>query len=212
MFFIVFEGLDGSGKSSLMSSLANHLESHQQKYIRTREPGGTPLGDQIRELILAHSFDHAPCARAELLLYEASRAQHVEKVIRPALNNKQWVLCDRYSASSVAFQGGGREISSEDVVWLNQFATTKLHAHLTVLLDLSVEDSQNRRAQRSSVTGQKDDRIESEKNDFHERVRQSFLTQARQAPDQWLVLDATKTQEQLFQELLQTLKGRKWLA
>jgi dTMP kinase len=211
MFFIVFEGLDGSGKSSLMSSLANHLESYQQKYIRTREPGGTPLGDQIRELILTHSFDQAPCARAELLLYEASRAQHVEKVIRPALANKQWVLCDRYSASSVAFQGGGREISVQDVVSLNDFATTNLRPHLTVLLDLSVEASQNRRAQRSFVTGQKEDRIESEKNDFHERVRQSFLTQARQAPEHWLVLDANRTQEQLFQDLLKTLKGRQWL-
>ena len=194
-----------------MSSLAQHLESHQQKYIRTREPGGTPLGDQIRELILAHSYDHAPCPRAELLLYEASRAQHVEKVIRPALNSKQWVLCDRYSASSVAFQGGGREISVEDVVSLNKFATTNLQPHLTVLLDLSVQVSQNRRAQRSNVTGQKEDRIESEKNDFHERVRQSFLTQARQSPDQWLVLDAHRTQDQLFQDLLQTFKGRQWL-
>lgn len=194
-----------------MSSLANHLELNQQKYIRTREPGGTPLGDQIRELILAHTFDHAPCARAELLLYEASRAQHVEKIIRPALDKKQWVLCDRYSASSVAFQGGGREISVEDVVWLNQFATTNLKPHLTVLLDLTVEASQSRRAQRSSITGQKDDRIESEKNDFHERVRQSFLTQARQSPESWLVLDANLTQDQLFQELVRTLKGRKWL-
>lgn len=195
-----------------MSALAQHLESHQQKYIRTREPGGTPLGDQIRELILAHSFDHAPCARAELLLYEASRAQHVEKVIRPALNNKQWVLCDRYSASSVAFQGGGREISVQDVVALNAFATANLQPHLTVLLDLSVEASQSRRAQRSTVTGQKEDRIESEKNDFHQRVRQSFLTQAHQAPDQWLVLDANRTQEQLFQDLLTSLRGRQWLS
>ncbi len=194
-----------------MSSLAHHLESQQLKYIRTREPGGTPLGDQIRELILAHSYDHAPCARAELLLYEASRAQHVEKVIRPALNNKQWILCDRFSASSVAFQGGGREISVDDVVLLNEFATAKLQPHLTVLLDLSVEASQNRRQQRSSVTGQKEDRIESEKNEFHERVRQSFLTQARLAPEHWLVLDANKSQEELFQELLQTIKGRQWL-
>ena len=211
MFFLVFEGLDGSGKSSLMSALASYLDSRQQKYIRTREPGGTPLGDQIRELILSHSGDQHPVARAELLLYEASRAQHVEKIIRPALKNNQWVLCDRYSASSLAFQGGGREINNLDIVWLNEFATAKLHPHLTILLDLSVEASQSRRQQRTQTTGQAEDRIEAETDAFHQRVRQSFLNQARNGNDDWLVLDATKTQEQLFKELLQALQVRKWV-
>lgn len=211
MFFLVFEGLDGSGKSSLMSALASYLDSRQQKYIRTREPGGTPLGDQIRELILSHSGDQHPVARAELLLYEASRAQHVEKIIRPALKNNHWVLCDRFSASSVAFQGGGREISNLDIVWLNEFATTKLHPHLTILLDLSVEASRSRRQQRTQITGQAEDRMESETEAFHQRVRQSFLNQARYGNEDWLVLDATQSQEQLFQELLQALQVRKWV-
>jgi dTMP kinase len=211
MFFLVFEGLDGSGKSSLISALASFLDSRKQKYIRTREPGGTPLGDQIRDLILSHSGDRHPVSRAELLLYEASRAQHVEKVIRPALKNNHWVLCDRFSASSVAFQGGGREINNLDIVWLNEFATAKLHPNLTILLDLSVEASQSRRQQRSQITGQSEDRIESEADAFHQRVRQSFLNQAQNGTDDWLVLDATKSQEQLFQELLQALQERKWV-
>ena len=120
-------------------------------------------------------------------------------------------MCDRYAASSVAFQGGGREISTNDVIWLNQFATDRLEPHLTILLDLSVELSRDRRLQRSKVTGQSEDRIESETEIFHERVRQSFLSQARLAPQQWLVLDATKTPDQLFQDLLQCLKGRQWV-
>ena len=101
MFFLVFEGLDGSGKSSLMGQLQSHLEKLNTKFIKTREPGGTIAGDQIRKLILTKS-EHAPTPRTELLLYEASRAQRVDLVIRPALARKEWVLCDRFSASSVA--------------------------------------------------------------------------------------------------------------
>ena len=136
MFFVVFEGLDGSGKSSLMKMLDQHLRSLSYEPVLTREPGGTEVGDALREIILKKQAN-APVARAELLMYEASRAQHVELVIKPSLAKKKWVLCDRFSASSVAFQGGGRSISIEQVVWLNQFATDNLIPDLTVLLDLS---------------------------------------------------------------------------
>ena len=209
MAFIVFEGLDGSGKSSLMAALEKELSQRATPFVHTREPGGTPLGDEIRNMIL-RTNGPSPLPRTELLLYEASRAQHVEQVIRPALLEKKWVLCDRFAASSVAFQGGGRDISEADVVALNHFATGGLEADLTVLLDLSVEESRKRRSHRSSQTGDAEDRIESEADTFHEKVRQSFLKQAR-ASQKWLILDAKNTQTELFQQLLRALSDKKML-
>lgn len=208
--FLVFEGLDGSGKSSLMRSLEERLNQDQISFHRTREPGGTPLGDEIREMILRTQGPN-PLPRAELLLYEASRAQHVDQVIRPKLAVGEWVLCDRFAASSVAFQGGGREISESDVVMLNTFATGGLEADLTVLLDLSVEESRRRRQSRGAALGETEDRIESEADDFHEKVRQSFLKQARAAEAKWLVLDASKTPQELSSELLEALIARGFL-
>lgn len=204
MKFLVFEGLDGSGKSSLMAALERELERRGMAFQRTREPGGTPLGDEIRQMIL-RTEGPAPLPRAELLLYEASRAQHVDQVIRPTLAKGVWVLCDRFSASSVAFQGGGRDISENDVVRLNDFATGGLKADLTVLLDLSVEESRKRRQGRGVQNGESEDRIESEADSFHEKVRQSFLKQARTDAAGWLVLNAQETPEVLFQQLLQAL-------
>lgn len=210
MPFIVFEGLDGSGKSSLMAALEAELNSKNLATLRTREPGGTPLGDEIRELIL-RTHGQAPTPRTELLLYEASRAQHVDEVIRPALERRTWVLCDRFSASSVAFQAGGRDIPENWVEKLNDFATDGLQAELTVLLDLSVDESRRRRQQRQRGGGGKEDRIESESENFHERVRHSFLQQAARQPKSWIVLDASKPIETLVKELLQRLRGLKWL-
>ncbi|MCC2677463.1 MAG: hypothetical protein K0R29_39 [Pseudobdellovibrio sp.] len=207
MFFLAFEGLDGSGKSSLMAQLQNYLESKNRKYIKTREPGGTIVGDQLRNIILSKS-EEAPTPRTELLLYEASRSQHVDLVIRPALERKEWVLCDRFSASSIAFQAGGRQISLEQVHWLNDFATNSLKPHLNILLDLTVEESQKRRQKR----GEAEDRIESEAAAFHQRVREGFLQQAARVPNEWLVLDAGESPEVLFQKMMDELvKVRKWL-
>ncbi len=211
MFFLVFEGLDGSGKSSLMKRLETCLVQNQKKLIMTREPGGTIVGDQLRNLILEKSIS-PPTARTELLMYQASRAQHVDLVIRPALAEKKWVLCDRFSASSVAFQGGGRGISIEQVEWLNSFSTQNLIPDLTILLDLSVEESQKRRQGRAQQTGESEDRIESEAAAFHERVRNGFLTQAKNSEKNWLVLDASKTPDELFEILFIELKGRQWLS
>ena len=210
MPFIVFEGLDGSGKSSLMSALEVELTGKQLPVVRTREPGGTELGDEIRNLILRQQ-GQAPTARTELLLYEASRAQHVDLVIKPALDRNVWVLCDRYSASSVAFQAGGREISELWVEKLNDFATNGVLPDLTVLLDLSVEESRRRRTQRNSQGGSQEDRIESETDSFHERVRRSFLDQAKRAPQKWLILDAALSQEALKVKTLEYLRGLRWL-
>ncbi|AHZ86285.1 thymidylate kinase [Bdellovibrio bacteriovorus] len=210
MKFIVFEGLDGSGKSSLMAALERELQNRAINFLRTREPGGTPLGDEIRNMILRKEGP-APTPRTELLLYEASRSQHVDQVIRPALAAGTWVLCDRFAASSVAFQSGGRAISEADVVMLNTFATGGLKADITVLLDLSVEESRRRRQGRGAVTGETEDRIESEADTFHENVRQSFLKQSREDAAAWIVLDARESQEVLFKQLLQSLTERKVL-
>lgn len=210
MHFVVFEGLDGSGKSSLMKQLEDELGRRGQAFVRTREPGGTPLGDEIRHLILRKDGD-APSPRTELLLYEASRAQHVDKVIRPALAKKTWVLSDRFSASSVAFQAGGRAIAEEKVVQLNDFATDGLTPDLTVLIDLSVEESRKRRKKRADQGGDAEDRIEAEADAFHERVRQAFLAQARRDSKSWLVLSGVDTPETLRTQLMEHLKERGWL-
>lgn len=210
MFFVVFEGLDGSGKSSLMKRLETHLKNLGQDLIMTREPGGTTVGDEIREIILKKQAE-PPSARTELLLYQASRAQHVDLVIRPALAQKKWVLCDRFSASSIAFQGGGRGISLEQVRWLNDFATNLLKPHLTVLLDLSVEESKKRRSHRENTTATAEDRIEAEADSFHEKVRQGFLDQAKADPQNWLVLNAALTPDELYMQLLAKLTEKQWL-
>lgn len=210
MKFIAFEGLDGSGKSSLISALETILAHHEVSFVRTREPGGTRLGDEIRELIL-RTDGEAPTPRTELLLYEASRAQHVDRCIRPSLEQQKWVLCDRFSASSIAFQAGGRQISQDWVEMLNRFATSDLQPDLTVLLDLSVAEARRRREKRSLERGDSEDRIESEADQFHDRVRQSFLAQARANPEKWLVLDAGKRPEELREILYQELKEREWL-
>ncbi|PWU14012.1 MAG: dTMP kinase [Bdellovibrio sp.] len=210
MPFIVFEGLDGTGKSSLMSALEGELSQRQRPTLRTREPGGTSLGDEIRQLIL-RTGGEAPAPRTELLLYEASRAQHVDSVIAPALKKKIWVLCDRYTASSIAFQAGGRGIPVDRVEALNDFATNGLTPDLTVLLDLTVGESRRRRQSRQGVQGTSADRIESETDTFHEKVRQSFLQQAEKSWGNWLVLDASNSPAVLLQDLLDELRRRQWL-
>lgn len=213
MIFLAFEGLDGSGKSSLMKQLEDHLLHQNQPFIKTREPGGTPVGDQLRSIILTKNENtaHSPTPRTELLLYEASRAQHVDQVIRPALAQKKWVLCDRFTASSIAFQAGGRSISIEQVRWLNSFAIDGVEPDLNILLDLTVEESKKRRLGRQNQGGEKEDRIESEAEAFHSRVREGFLSESKAHPQKWLVLDASQSPEKLFEILLKELKTKKWL-
>ena len=204
MKLIVFEGLDGAGKSTLIEALKTHLEKNRQSVVVTREPGGTVLGEELRHVLL-NPKSEAPTPRAELLLYEAIRAQHVERVILPALKSKKWVLCDRFVASSIAFQAGGRSITKEKVEELNEFATEGLKPDLTVLLDLSTQEAQSRMAARDL------DRFESEKKDFHERVRASYLEQARENREPWLVLDAKQSREELFVKLRSYFEEKKWL-
>lgn len=210
MAFIVFEGLDGSGKSTLMRNLSEHLRSQQKNFIMTREPGGTPLAEDIRNLLLRRDGE-APVARTEVLLYQASRAQHVDTVIEPALKAGQWVLCDRFYASTVAFQCFARGLDRKQIDFLNMYATNNRKPDLTVLLDLPVKESLSRIEQRNLTLGSESDRMEAEKISFHQAVRDGYLAQADEDPESWLKLDAKKSPSDLFDLLRATLHHRRIL-
>lgn len=206
MHFLAFEGLDGAGKSTLIQGLGRELEARGQASVITREPGGSALGEAVRKLLLTVDGE-APVPRAEALLYQAVRAQHVDKLIRPTLMAKKWVLCDRYAASSLAFQSGGREISEQQIQWLNNFSTGNLQPDLYILLDLPVDES----LKRLNSRGQDTDRFEREHRGFHERVRSAYIQQAHAKPEQWCVLSATEAPATLLNNLMRELKNRTWL-
>lgn len=209
MPFIVFEGLDGSGKSTLMKSLSQELKSKNIPVTTTREPGGTPLGEQIRKILLKHD-QNVPTAWAELFLYEACRRQNVDQVIRPSLEKGHWVLCDRFWASTSAFQSGGRNLDEEKVLQINQWATDNLNPDLWVFMDLPLEEAQKRWENRTSFHPL--DRFEMEKLSFHEKVRNYYNKMTKSTKyGPWLVLNATQPTSDLVHELIQDLKKRTWL-
>jgi dTMP kinase len=210
MAFIVFEGLDGAGKSTLIQKLKDHLSHLGIIGKVTREPGGTSIGEEVRKILLRTDAE-APVPTCEILLYEAIRAQHVQNVIKPTLKNKQWILCDRFTASTVAFQAAGREISMAHVAWLNEFATGGLEPDLNILIDVSNDLSFLRLQNRVRATGQATDRFESEKREFHEKVRQGYLKLASENSESWLVLDGSQEVSVLFSQILEHLRFRKWL-
>lgn len=207
MRFLAFEGLDGAGKSTLIQGLKTELTRQSIAHVLSREPGGTELGADLRELLL-RTEAQAPVAKAEALLYQADRAQHVELVIRPALQAGKWVLSDRFAASSIAFQTGGREIDPTQIEWLNEFSTGGVKPDLYILLDLTVAESVKRLQSRGQAT----DRFEREQKQFHERVRASYLTMAKADPTRWLVLAADESPAVLQALFLKELRERKWLA
>jgi dTMP kinase len=206
MPFIAFEGLDGSGKSTLINGLKAEFDKRNIAYVVTREPGGTELGDEIRELLLRVK-GQAPVPRAEALLYQAGRAQHVERLIKPALQQKKWVLSDRFDASSVAFQAGGRAISRKQIEWLNEFSTAGTKPDLYILLDLTVEES----SRRLSGRAQEADRFEREGKTFHESVRQAYLQLANENPDHWVVVPAGAPADAIVARVMAALTERQWL-
>ncbi len=211
MRFLSFEGLDGSGKSTLIAGLMAELERRSVKVRVTREPGGTPLAEDIRSLIL-RTGDEAPVPATEVLLYEASRAQHVSKVIKPSLALGEWVLCDRYSESTVAFQCFARGLDRVEIDRLNRFAEQGYRPELVVLLDLTVEVSRRRQNRRASeASGKSLDRMEQEADDFHERVREGFLAQVREELDRWFVLDADLPSDVLLEKTVSELVRRGWI-
>jgi dTMP kinase len=207
--FLVFEGLDGSGKSTLMNAVDLELRRRGLSMVRTREPGGTPLAEDIRKLLLKTDGE-TPVAPTELLLYSASRAQHVSNVIKPALARGEWVMCDRFSASTVSFQCFARKLSRPDIDWLNRFAEQSTSPDLYLLLDLTVDESERRQGKRQGA-GQAADRMERESREFHEAVRQGYLAQAKENPSGWLVLDAMKSPEEMKDRVIAEFERRKWL-
>jgi len=182
--FITLEGLEGAGKSSRAVELKAFLEQNGKPVLLTREPGGTPLGERLRELLLAPA-DTPMAPLTELLLMFAARCEHVTRVILPALEAGQWVVCDRYVDASYAYQGGGRGLGTAPVAALEALLPPRARPDLTVLLDLPVETGLARARSRSAA-----DRFERETVEFHERVRAAHLDRARQAPQRYCVVDA----------------------
>ena len=201
--FITFEGPEGSGKTTHVRLLKTFLEARGVEVVVTREPGGTRLGEEIRNL-LQHDQDDSPVARTEVLLFLACRAQHVERHIRPALESGKWVLCDRFEDSTMAYQGYARGFDLALLDRMNHFAADGLRPDLTVLLDVSPETSRARLAARSA----KPDRIESERDEFHVKVRDGFLDLARKEPGRFAVINSEGEQERAQEDVRQAVKDR----
>ncbi|MFK8329419.1 dTMP kinase [Pseudomonas sp. BJa5] len=184
--FITLEGPEGAGKSTNREYLAAHLRAQGVDVVLTREPGGTPLAEKIRELLLAPS-DETMDADTELLLVFAARAQHLAQVIRPALARGAVVLCDRFTDATYAYQGGGRGLSLERIATLEQFVQGELRPDLTLVFDLPVEIGLSRAAARGRL-----DRFEQEGQAFFEAVRQAYLARAKAAPQRYTLIDASQ--------------------
>lgn len=181
--FITLEGGDGAGKTTQAELLEEWLEERGRTVLRTREPGGTELGVEVREIVLHHRGDIAP--RAEALLYAADRAQHVATVVRPALERGDIVIQDRYIDSSVAYQGAGRVLDPEEIRYVSEWATEGLRPDLTILLDLDAAAARGRLDQART----RYDRLEAEASDFHDRVRTAYLDLAAAELGRFLVVD-----------------------
>ena len=195
--FIAFEGGDGAGKSTQVALLRDAFEAAGRTVLVTRQPGGTPLGREIRDLVL-HGDHVSP--RAEALLFAADTAHHVEQVIAPALAAGDVVLTDRYTDSSVAYQGAGRELGAQEIHDLNMWAVDDLVPDLTVVVDVSAQEGRRRR-------GEVHDRLESEQDDFHEAIRAHYLAMAQGNPQRYLVVDGTLPPEDVHAAVVQRLRS-----
>ena len=194
--FITFEGGDGSGKTTQINLLATWLEFQGQTVVLTREPGGTDLGVELRNIVLHRKGFIAP--RAEALLYAADRSHHIHSLVRPALERGEVVVQDRYLDSSVAYQGAGRVLDPEEVRELSLWATERLMPNLTVLLDVPASVAKARQAQ----TEREYDRLEAEAEDFHTRVRESYLSLAAAEPERFLVVNGELPIEEIHHSII----------
>ena len=203
--FITLEGPEGGGKSTHAKVLADALRAEGKTVLETREPGGTRLAELIRGLVREERED-PPVTRAEVLLFLASRAQVVANAIRPALARGEWVVCDRFSDSTFAYQGYGRGIDVALLKDLNEFATEGLVPDLTILLDVPPEVSRVRLAERQSATATSADRIESAGELFHRRLREGFLELARREPGRFVVIDSSGPRESVSREIMDAVQ------
>jgi dTMP kinase len=205
--FVTFEGGEGSGKTTQIKLAADWLKEHGISALSTAEPGGTPLGRKIREILLNRSSCTID-AEAELLLFAAARAQHVRETILPALEAGQWVLCDRFTDATLAYQGFGRGLEVGFITILNAFSAFSLTPNMTLLLDLPVATSLARAVKRvaSSRPETAEDRFEHEEQDFHAKIRKGYLTLAAGEPERFRIIDGAADVETVCQEVCRCLK------
>ena len=191
--FITLEGIDGAGKTTHLDWLAEWLRAHGKNVVLTREPGGTPLGERLRELLLSHSMT----PETETLLMFAARSEHIAQVIEPGLSAGRWVICDRFTDASYAYQGGGRGVRTERISALERWAQGELQPDLTLLFDVPVDVARKRLA----GTASRPDRFEREQGGFFDRVRSAYLERARSDPARVRVLDGNQSRDIVKKEL-----------
>ncbi|MGA8146546.1 MAG: dTMP kinase [Gallionellaceae bacterium] len=195
--FITFEGVDGAGKSTHLDWFAENLRSRGREVVVTREPGGTPLGERLREILLSQAMH----AETEALLMFAARREHIEQVIRPALQRGIWVISDRFSDASFAYQGGGRGVPIEKLEQLERWVHADLQPDLTLLFDIPVQVARQRLSNNATL-----DRFEQEQDIFFEKVRQAYLQRYRKHPERFALIDAARTPDEV-REILKKIIG-----
>lgn len=202
--FITLEGPEGSGKTTAVEEAVEILKSKGYQIVRTREPGGTPISEEIRNIILdKKNTDMDP--KTEALLYAASRRQHLVQKVWPAIKEGKIVICDRFLDSSLAYQGGARELGIDEVLNINLFATENTWPDLTLLFDIDPEIGLKRIA---SNANREVNRLDLEKLEFHKKVRNTFLELAKRYPDRYVIIDASKSKEEVKQLTLNTIMER----
>jgi dTMP kinase len=205
LMFITFEGTEGVGKSTQIDKIYNYLVSQNIPVIKSKEPGGTPFGLQLRKMLLDPNMVFKSDL-TEVFLFYADRLEHVERVIKPALNENKVVLCDRYIDSTIAYQVGGRNMPEKLITTLNSFVTLK--PNLTILMDMDLTEGLNRAQKRGDI-----DRFEQETLEFHKRVRQGYLNQAEKEPDRIKVVNVNRLSvEDTFTKILSIIKNHKSIA
>lgn len=202
--FVTFEGGEGAGKSSLISSLYDYLDDQGHDVLRSREPGGSPLGEMIRNTLLMPPKDVTIGARAELCLFLAARAQHIEEILVPALEDGKIILCDRFNDSTIAYQGIGRGLGMDYVRQLCTQICEGVTPDLTFYLDVAPHVGLHR----ASSTRAGSDRIESEEVSFHERIRNGFLHIASKEKNRFHIVDAHQPQQDVFEEVIEVVEHR----
>ena len=202
---ISFEGSEGSGKSTQIARLAEHFQREKREVVTTREPGGTEIGEQIRNIIVHNSKGDEMCAETELLLFTAARAQVVREVIAPAMMRGAIVLSDRFLDSSTVYQGIGRNLAADPVAQINRFAVGNVMPDLTIVIDVPTEVSLARLKQRASDLP---DRMERENIDFYTKIREGYLVLAKSMPERFVVVDGTKTQDAIEKKIWAEVQAR----
>ena len=202
--FITLEGPEGSGKTTAVEAAVKALEEKGYQIVRTREPGGTPIAEQIRNVILDKANTNMD-PRTEALLYAASRRQHLVEKVWPALKEGKIVICDRYLDSSLAYQGGARGLGVENILNVNLFATENTFPDLTLLFDITPEEGLKRISANAS---REVNRLDLEKLEFHHKVRDTFLALAKRYPERYVIIDASKSRDEVAKATLDAIMSR----